>query len=121
MNKNKGEFDDQLLKQFFDVEMLEMVGFTDKALLGLENEFKKKFDSYNDQNCEMPIVPQFNEKYKVVMIMAKTELDGTWLKNFLGIQKAQCYKSTTIAENYCIDVSQLQALLEEKMEEEPDA
>lgn len=113
LNKNKGEFDKDLLKEFFSGEFLAMVGFTDKALLGIEDKFQKRFESFNDKNCEMPIVPQYAERYDSVIIFSNCELDFNWLKNFLNIQKKKSYKSKDVGECMVMTVAELQKVVEE--------
>jgi hypothetical protein len=68
------------------------------------------------EQTELPIVPQFSEKYSCVMIFCDNELDETWLRNTLKLGKAKDYKTERIKETNVITVEKFQELWENKSE-----
>jgi hypothetical protein len=113
LNKNQAEFDYEMLNNFFDKKFLFEVGFTDKELGKIQSEFEEKFKAVTNDNAEMPIVQQFNEKYNTVMIFCNNEMDFNWLRNVLRLQRMKDYKNSKIGESHVITVQQFQEIWEE--------
>lgn len=116
LNKNQAEFDFEALNEIMNRDLLLQIGFKENELTKLADEYEEKVNAIKDEDAQMPITPKHNEKYGVVMIYAKEDVDLTWLKNFLGIDKSECYKTDRIAENFVIDVKQLQQNLIDREE-----
>jgi len=112
-NKNGGEFDFELLMDVTDREILLDIGFLEKELPKLYTEFEERFNEIDANDPVYPIAPKFNEKYDFVMIFAGTEMDFTWLKNILEIQREIDYKSKNMGEGRVISVKQFQKLYKE--------
>lgn len=113
LNKNQGEFDYEALKSFFNNSMLSEVGFSEKEIGKVESDFDKRFNEVNNDNCAMPIVPKFNEKYGCIIITFANELDETFLLNFLHLESAKDYKNKRIGVPYVINVKDFQKIIEE--------
>lgn len=113
LNKNQAEFDFEMLNEYFDKKFLFEVGFTDKEIGKIQSEFEEKFNSITNDNAEMPIVQQFNEKYNTVMIFCDNEMDFNWLRNVLNLQRMKDYKNTKVGESHVITVQQFQKIWEE--------
>lgn len=113
LNKNQGEFDFEALKSYFDNDMLMSVGFSEKEIGKVVSDFDRRFNAINNDNCAMPIVPKFNEKYGCVIITFANELDETFLLNFLRLERAKDYKNTRIGVPYVIDVKKFQSIISE--------
>lgn len=112
LNKNQAEFDFKLLNDFFDKEVLFKVGFTEKEVGKIESEFDEKFKAITNENCEMPIVPKFSEKYGCVIIIFDSELDENWLRNVLMLEKAKDYKNERMGIPYVITAARFQEIWE---------
>lgn len=113
LNKNKGSFDMELLNQYYERGHLLEMGFKEKELKPIEDEFDKKFNAITNSEAEMPIVPKFSEQYSSVIIFADNELDYNWLKNVLKITRAKDYKNSRVGECQVITVKQFQEIWEE--------
>lgn len=114
LNKNGGEFDNDLLVKFFEKEDLVMFGFNANELPTLDEVFEDDDlpDVVPDEPV-YPIVPKFNERYSMFCIMTENELDETWLRNVFKLWKMASYKSSAIAPTYACKFSDFQnALLE---------
>lgn len=112
LNKNQAEFDIDMLKEHFDLKFLFEVGFTEKEVGKLQTDFDEKFNSFNNDNAEMPIVPQFNEKYDSIIIFCNNELDYNWIRNVLNIRKHQDYKNSRTGVAHVMTVQDFQKIWE---------
>ena len=108
LNKNGGEFDNEMLVMVADRTKLLDIGFNASELPKLLTDFEEKFEGIDTSEPVYPITPKFNEKYDFVMIFTKTEMDFTWLKNVLGIERKIDYKSKNMGECRVIDVKDFQ-------------
>ena len=104
LNKNTGRFDDEKLQLNFTKDFLKEIGFKEDELNFFQSEFEKKLDKYNDNNCEMPLVPKFSEKYDAIIIVSENSIDTTFLKTALKIDKAKSYKNQRTGEAMIISV-----------------
>ncbi len=104
LNKNTGRWDYDKLQNFFTVEWLKGVGWKDSELTFFQSEFEKKFNKINNQNCDMPIVPKFSEKYDAVIIISKNSIDTAFLETALKIDKEKSYKNSRTGKAMIIDV-----------------
>ena len=104
LNKNVGRFDEVLLAKNFTKDYLKTIGWKEDELGFFVSEFEKKFDSYNNKNCEMPLVPRFSEKYDAFIIISENEIDTAFLKSVLKIEAAKSYKNSKTGEALIIDV-----------------
>lgn len=114
LNKNQAEFDQKLLAEHYEKELLVLFGFEEKELTGFIDEYTKEFNSITDSDAELPIVPKFSEKYDYVIIISSSEIDTNWLKQVLEIQKSQSYKSTKTGEAMVLDVKTFEKLWNSK-------
>ena len=115
LNKNGGKFDNDLLRKYFDKEFLLHSGFKENELDFFLSDFEKKFDKYNNKNCEMPIVPKFSEQYGAVIIIARNSIDIMYLKTLLNIERQKCYKCSRVQDTMIVDVNHVKKALEGKM------
>ena len=120
LNKNQAEFDFDALKEFFDDTMLFDVGFSEKEVGKILDEYEKKFDEMDNTKCVMPIVQKFNEKYNTVMIFCNNELDFNWLRNVLRLERKKDYSNSRIGEALVMTVQDFQKIWEEATENGED-
>lgn len=118
LNKNQAEFDYGILKEFFDRDLLYDVGFTDGEIGKVLSDFEEKFKSVTNDNCEMPIVQKFNEKYRTVMIFCNNEMDFNWMRNVLRLERKRDYKNSKIGESLVLTVQDFQKIWEEATNED---
>ena len=110
LNKNTGEFDFDILANFFDKEFLLDVGFKESELGMYLDEFEEEFRKYDDSNAEMPVIAKFSEKYSCVIITSDNDIDTTFLETVLEIQKAKSYKNEHMGKAMVINVKEFQKL-----------
>lgn len=111
LNKNTGRWDIDKLQKFFDKEWLKNVGFKEQELAFFQDEFQKKFNKVTNQNCDMPLIPKFSEKYDCVIIISDNTIDTTFLETALKIDKAKSYKNSRTGKAMVIDVEHFKRAL----------
>lgn len=117
LNKNQAEFDYDILKDFFDKAMLFDVGFSENEIGKTLSEFDEKMNAITNDNCEMPIVQKFNEKYRTIMIFCNNEMDFNWARNVLQLETMKDYKNSRVGESLVITVQKFQEIWEEATNE----
>lgn len=102
LNKNTGDFDADLLAKFFESEELLLYGFNTSELPSVDelDDTPPESDEIIHDEPLYPVVPKFNEEYSMFCIMCSNELDATWLRNFLGIDRQVSYKNSHIAPSF---------------------
>lgn len=114
LNKNQAEFDQALLAEHYEKELLVLLGFDEKELTGYIDDYTKEFNSITDNDAELPIVPKFSEKYDYVIIVSSSEIDTNWMKQVLEIEKSKSYKSGKTGEAMVIDVKTFEKIWNSK-------
>lgn len=107
-NSHAGEWDLEMLKQEFDSLIdLEAYGIGMDEL----NEQIAQATKQLTEEPELPIVAKFSERYDSVIIICRNEIDYNHLSEKLGLDKAQCYKSSKVGMQHVIDAKQLISVL----------
>ena len=104
---------EELKKMLAELDSVETLpGLDDRTLRDMMLEFEEELGG---QEPVFPIVPKPNEKYDYVVVMAKTEIDGLWLREVLGVQPMRSYKSPArpVAASRVVTVDELKAALNE--------
>ena len=58
-------------------------------------EFEEEIQKYNDDNAELPIVPEFHEKYSYFVVLCTNEIDEEFVRNQFDLHKKHSsHKST---------------------------
>lgn len=94
-NVGFGEHDWEVLNLEWDAEELSDWGLeipitSDKINNLTDSEIDEeieKIDKYNDENCELPIVPVFHEKYSYFIILVENEIDESFIRNRFGLNE----------------------------------
>ena len=96
-NLNYGTWDDFLLKKEWDLEELRNMGLNLEEPEDEEEEdkssFEQKFMRYDDKNCTYPLVPKYDEKHQLFVILVDSEVDANWLREKLNMQRLISYKT----------------------------
>lgn len=56
------------------------------------DEFKESFDKFDNNNCEYPIVPMYDEDAEVFIILSRSEIDSNWLREKFNMNRMRSYK-----------------------------
>jgi hypothetical protein len=90
LNKNTAGWDWDALEQHFNDDELNAWGFATKKEIE-DQVFITEFE--NKDETEMPIVPEFNERYNAFIIICENEIDELNLRNILHL--TETHKSNT--------------------------
>lgn len=90
LNKNTAGWDWDALNQHFNDDDLSSWGFATKKEIE-DQVFISEFE--NSDETEMPIVPEFNERYNAFIIICENEIDELNLRNILNL--TETHKSNT--------------------------
>lgn len=58
-----------------------------------DDDFEEEFNSYNDTNCEMPIVPDFFESHECFIIPVHNSIDEGFVRDLFGLN--EIYRSAS--------------------------
>lgn len=110
LNKIGGAFDTPKLENVLR-EVVEFAG-ADIEQTGFTTQEIEKMLALPEAETEgeYPIVPYFSEKYNYVIIMAKNEIDWTFLQNALGVRREKSYKSSAIGLGHVVDFDRFREL-----------
>lgn len=98
-NVNEGEWIDEILRGDY-ADVLDDMGVQLAAMDELVGEAGAA--SKEDQP-EYPIVAEFSEKYSAFVIVCRNEIDENNVRELLGIDKRQSYKSQEVGQTHVIE------------------
>jgi galactitol-specific phosphotransferase system IIB component len=115
-NKAGGKWDNWILKEQFDLTVLEESGFSADEI---ESILEGENENLNDEieAIEKPvynIVAKFSEKYDAFIIVSTNEIDTNFLKEVLQIETEQSHKSKEIGSSKVISAKKFAELWKSK-------
>ena len=113
MNKNGGDFDYDILKEFFEKDLLMHVGFTMDELADLTN-IDQAIDDIQENEPVYPIVPIMSEKYDYVVMFATNEIDNAYLNSFFDLEAEQSYKNSRIGVGKVVIFEKFKKIIDER-------
>ena len=110
-NVNFGENDIDIMTNEWDRTELQDWGI-EFAEEKPKDEFKERFESIGDDIAIYPLVPKFDEKHEMLIIVSSNEVDSNWLRERLGMQHMKSYKRGKVSKSSVIDVKDFRNVLE---------
>ena len=98
-NVNEGEWIDEILRQDY-ADVLDDMGVQLAALDALVEDAGA---AGKPAEPEYPIVAEFSEKYTAFVIVCRNEIDENNVRELLGVDKRQSYKSQEVGQTHVID------------------
>ena len=98
-NVNEGEWIDEILRQDY-ADVLDDMGV---LLAALDEQVADAGASAKEAAPEYPIVAEFSEKYDAFIIVCRNEIDANNVRELLGIDKRQSYKSQEVGQTHVIE------------------
>lgn len=105
-NVSFGEDDKDIMKNEWNVEELQQWGIEFPAEKKTD-EFKERFESVKDDDAVYPLIPKYDEKHELFIIMSSNEVDSNWLRETLGMQRMKSYKTGKVSRSNVIDVKEV--------------
>lgn len=110
-NKNLGDWDWDMLSNNWDSSDLNDWGFGDwkpkKVEVDNEDAFRAAFKQLKNEDAILPVIPKFDEKQELFVIVSESQVDSNWLRERLGMQKMKSYKTGEIMKSNIINVKDL--------------
>ena len=100
-NISHGEWDWEMLNNDWDRLQLETYGLD---LPSVKDKFEKEFEKWNDDNCVYPLVPKFDEKHEIFIIVSDSEVDSNFIRDKFGMQKMKSYKKGKLSKSNIMSV-----------------
>jgi len=76
---------------------LEVKGLTDQ-------QFEQEFNSVTNDDAEYPIIPKYDEKHELFIIISDNEVDANYLREVLNMQKMKSYKSGKVTKSNVVHI-----------------
>lgn len=123
-NLNYGKWDEFLLGKEWDLEELRNMGLDleeseDEDEESGNDSFEKKFMKYDDNNCSYPLVPKYDEKHQLFVILVDSEVDANWLREKLNMQRMTSYKTSKTGKSNIISFKDFKNAITENSNTEP--
>jgi len=87
-NTHAGEWDFVKMDQMFTEDQMDVWGVVAPITPDIlekqnitDSDFDNEMKKYNDENAQLPITPQFHEKYAYFIVMTKNEIDEEFIRN----------------------------------------
>jgi hypothetical protein len=98
-NISEGEWIDEILREQY-ADVLDDVGLQLAAMDELVGEAGA---AGKEAQPEYPIVAEFSEKYSAFVIVCRNEIDENNVRELLGVDKRQSYKSQEVGQTHVIE------------------
>lgn len=101
-NISFGENDLDILQNEWDRAELQDWGI-EFAPEKTEDEFKERFEAITDDTAVYPLIPKYDEKHELFIIISSNEVDSNWLRERLNMQRMKSYKTGKVSKSNVID------------------
>ena len=114
-NISAGDWDLSLLKKW-DQDKLEHWGYDiRKKVKDMDDEeFRKTFEGIKDKDAFYPIVPKYDERHEVFIIVSDSSVDSNFLRERLGMNRMKSYKSGKVAKSNIMHIKDVISALNGK-------
>lgn len=112
-NINFGENDLDILQNEWDKSELQDWGMEFEPEKR-EDEFKERFNAITDDTAVYPLIPKFDEKHELFIIISSNEVDSNWLRERLNMQRMKSYKTGKVSKSNVIDIKDVRHVLQDR-------
>lgn len=110
-NVNFGENDMDVMLNEWDKSELQDWGI-EFAQEKKSDEFKERFESIKDDDAVYPLIPKYDEKHELFIIMSDSEVDSNWLREILNMQHMKSYKTGKVSKSNVIHIKDVRHALQ---------
>ena len=111
-NISFGENDLDILQNEWDRAELQDWGM-EFAPEKTEDEFKERFEAITDDTAVYPLIPKYDEKHELFIIISSNEVDSNWLRERLNMQRMKSYKTGKVSKSNVIDIKDVRHVLQD--------
>lgn len=110
-NVSFGENDMDVMKNEWDQSELQDWG-VEFAPDKKKDAFRERFESITDETAVYPLVPKYDEKHELFIIISSSEVDSNWLREVLDMQHMKSYKTGKISKSNVVDIKDVRHALQ---------
>ena len=110
-NINFGENDMDIMQNEWDKTELQDWGM-EFAPEKTEDEFKERFEAISDDTAIYPLIPKYDEKHELFIIISSNEVDSNWLRERLNMQRMKSYKTGNVSKSNVVDIKDVRHALQ---------
>lgn len=112
-NVSFGENDKDIMRNEWDVSELQDWGveFQDEKKKDTD-EFRERFEAVKNEDAVYPLIPKYDEKHELFIIISSNEVDSNWLRETLDMQHMKSYKTGKVSKSNVIDVKEVRHAIE---------
>ena len=78
------------------------------------DEFKERFEAITDETAVYPLIPKFDEKHELFIIISSNEVDSNWLREALDMQHMESYKTGKVSKSNVVDIKDVRHAIENR-------
>lgn len=110
-NVSFGENDLDVMLNEWDKEELASWGieFPEEKI---KDPFEERFNAIRDADAVYPLVPKYDEKHELFIIVSQNEVDANWLREHFGMQKMRSYKRSKVSKSSVISIKDVRHAIE---------
>ena len=60
-----------------------------------------------------PLVPKYDERHELFIIVSANEVDSNWLREHLNMQRMQSYKRAKLSKSNVVDIKDVRHAIED--------
>ena len=79
-----------------------------------KDEFKERFEAITDETAVYPLIPKFDEKHELFIIISSNEVDSNWLREALDMQHMESYKTGKVSKSNVVDIKDIRHAIENR-------
>lgn len=79
-----------------------------------KDEFKERFEAITDETAVYPLIPKFDEKHELFIIISSNEVDSNWLREALDMQHMESYKTGKVSKSNVVDIKDVRHAIENR-------
>lgn len=107
-NVSFGENDKDIMRNEWDMAELQEWGveFPEEKKKDTD-DFRERFEAVKNDDAVYPLIPKYDEKHELFIILSSNEVDSNWLRETLGMQHMKSYKTGKVSKSNVIDVKEV--------------
>ena len=79
-----------------------------------KDAFRERFEAMGDDTAVYPLIPKYDERHELFIIVSANAVDGNWLRERLGMQRMRSYKTGKVSRSNVVSVEDVRKALEGK-------
>lgn len=113
-NVSFGEDDKDIINNEWDVQELQDWGLEiDTGEEKTKDPFRERFERIKDEDAVYPLVPKYDERHELFIIVSANEVDSNWLREHLNMQRMQSYKRAKLSKSNVVDIKDVRHAIED--------